>query len=29
MSKKYQRCNYIARQAANQQNLLADEGYPR
>jgi ribonuclease HI len=24
---EYQRCNYISRQAANQQNLPADEGY--
>ena len=28
-NQKYQRCNYIARQAANQQNLPADEGYQR
>ena len=26
---EYQRCNYISRQAANQQNLPADEGYQR
>ena len=26
---EYQRCNYISRQGANQQNLPADEGYQR
>lgn len=26
-NQEYQRCNYIARQAANQQNLPVDEGY--
>ena len=26
-NQEYQRCNYISRQAANQQNLPADEGY--
>ena len=26
---EYQRCNYISRQAVNQQNLPADEGYQR
>lgn len=28
-NQEYQRCNYISRQAANQQNLPADEGYQR
>ena len=28
-NQEYQRCNYISRQAANQQNLPADQGYQR
>jgi hypothetical protein len=28
-NQEYQRCNYISRQAANQQNLPEDEGYQR
>ena len=28
-NQEYQRCNYISRQAVNQQNLPADEGYQR